>query len=142
MHRFAMINLKGQKYTILWNLTGKPLNYKMDNAIMQLTLYLLVLSADNFCKTVLLKDFFKKLIEKNQQMTKKHEKLSSMQRVIIHVVITGRNHHIEALKTYVYSDFIWPFLRPYMGVISNPKMAFIFPISCINYFSTYFPILN
>ena len=29
------------------------------------------------------------------------------------------------------SDFIWPFLRPYMGVIPNPKMAFIFPISCI-----------
>ena len=30
-----------------------------------------------------------------------------------------------------FSDFIWPFLRPYMGVIPNPKMAFIFPISCI-----------
>ena len=29
------------------------------------------------------------------------------------------------------SDFIWPFLRPYMGVIPNPKVAFIFPISCI-----------
>ena len=29
------------------------------------------------------------------------------------------------------SDFIWPFLWPYMGVIPNPKMAFIFPISCI-----------
>ena len=29
------------------------------------------------------------------------------------------------------SDFIWPFLRPYMGVIPNPKMAYIFPISCI-----------
>ena len=28
------------------------------------------------------------------------------------------------------SDFIWPFLRPYMGVIPNPKMAFIFPILC------------
>ena len=28
------------------------------------------------------------------------------------------------------SDFIWPFLPPYMGVIPNPKMAFIFPISC------------
>ena len=27
--------------------------------------------------------------------------------------------------------FIWPFLQPYMGVIPNPKMAFIFPISCI-----------
>ena len=29
------------------------------------------------------------------------------------------------------SDFICPFLLPYMGVIPNPKMAFIFPISCI-----------
>ena len=31
----------------------------------------------------------------------------------------------------VASDYIWPFLPPYMGVIPNPKMAFIFPISCI-----------
>ena len=31
----------------------------------------------------------------------------------------------------MYSDFIWPFLPPYMRVIPNPKMAFIFPISCI-----------
>ena len=22
-----------------------------------------------------------------------------------------------------HSDFIWPFLQPYMGVIPNPKMA-------------------
>ena len=45
---------------------------------------------------VLLKEFFENGdFEKNQQMTKKHEKLSSMQRVNIHVVITGRNHHIE-----------------------------------------------
>ena len=29
------------------------------------------------------------------------------------------------------SDFLWPFLTPYMGVIPNPKMVFIFPISCI-----------
>ena len=29
------------------------------------------------------------------------------------------------------SDFIWLFLRLYMGVIPNPKLAFIFPISCI-----------
>ena len=29
------------------------------------------------------------------------------------------------------SDFIWPFLAPSMGVIPNPKMAFIFPISYI-----------
>ena len=43
------------------------------------------------------------------------------------------------LAQSVTSDFIWPFLRPYMGVIPNPKMAFIFPISCI--FALIFPIL-
>ena len=37
------------------------------------------------------------------------------------------------------SDFIWLFLGPYMGVIPNPKMAFIFPISCI--LALIFPIL-
>ena len=37
------------------------------------------------------------------------------------------------------SDFIGLFLRPYMGVIPNPKMAFIFPISCI--LALIFPIL-
>ena len=37
------------------------------------------------------------------------------------------------------SDFIWPILRPYMGVIPNPKMAFIFPISGIS--PLIFPIL-
>ena len=37
------------------------------------------------------------------------------------------------------SDFIWPFLRLYMGVIPYPKMAFIFPISCI--LALIFPIL-
>ena len=31
----------------------------------------------------------------------------------------------------LHSDFIWPSLRPYMGVIPNPKIAFIFPISGI-----------
>ena len=39
----------------------------------------------------------------------------------------------------VFSDFIWPFLRPYMGVIPNPKMVFIFPISCI--LALIFPIV-
>ena len=34
---------------------------------------------------------------------------------------------------------LWPFLRPDMEVIPNPKMAFIFPISCISAFI--FPIL-
>ena len=29
----------------------------------------------------------------------------------------------------ICSDFIWPILTPYMGVILNTKMAFIFPIS-------------
>ena len=37
------------------------------------------------------------------------------------------------------SDFIWPFLQPYMGVIPNPKLAFIFLISCI--LALIFPIL-
>ena len=42
------------------------------------------------------------------------------------------------------SDFIWPFLPPYMGFIPNPKMAFIFPVSCIlvlifQNFMIYFP---
>ena len=44
----------------------------------------------------------------------------------------------------IHSDFIWPFLTPYMGVIPNPKMVFIFPISCIlvlifPFFMVYFP---
>ena len=34
-------------------------------------------------------------------------------------------------KLLHFSDFIWPFLPPYMGVISNKKMAFIFSSSCI-----------
>ena len=43
-----------------------------------------------------------------------------------------------------FSDFILPFLPPYMGVIPNPKMAFIFPISRIlilifPIFMIYFP---
>ena len=41
---------------------------------------------------------------------------------------------------YTVSDFNWPFLGPYMGVIPNPKIAFIFPI--FMYFSTYFPNFN
>ena len=45
---------------------------------------------------------------------------------------------IYAAVPYI-SDFILPFLRPYMGVIPNPKMAFIFPISCI--LALIFPIL-
>ena len=46
--------------------------------------------------------------------------------------------------TLTFSDFIWPFLPPYMGVIPNPKMTFIFPILCIlvlifPIFMIYFP---
>ena len=41
--------------------------------------------------------------------------------------------------TFAHRDFIWPFLRPYMGVIPNPKIAFIFPVSCI--YALIFPIL-
>ena len=37
------------------------------------------------------------------------------------------------------SDFIRPFLGPYLGVIPNQKMAFISPISCI--LALLFPIL-
>ena len=42
-------------------------------------------------------------------------------------------------NSYVVSDFIRPFLRPYMDVIPNPNMAFIFRISCI--LALIFPIL-
>ena len=44
---------------------------------------------------------------------------------------SSANRRGVALTLDGSSDFIWPFLRPYMGVIPNPKMAFIFPISCI-----------
>ena len=47
-------------------------------------------------------------------------------------------------NVFIICDFIWPFLRPYMGVIPHTKMAFIFPISCIlvlifPIFMIYFP---
>ena len=42
-----------------------------------------------------------------------------------------KNIVIDKFPPITPSDFIWPFLRPYMGVIPNPKMTFIFPISCI-----------
>ena len=50
----------------------------------------------------------------------------------------GQND-VTQVKLYIISDFIWLFFRPYMGVIPNPKMAFIFPISCI--LALIFPIL-
>ena len=46
---------------------------------------------------------------------------------------------INFIYENAFSDFIWPFLRPYMGVIPNPKMALIFPISCV--LALIFPIL-
>ena len=39
----------------------------------------------------------------------------------------------------LHSDFIWPILSPYMVVITNPKIAFILPISGI--LALIFPIL-
>ena len=42
-------------------------------------------------------------------------------------------------QTVANSDFIWPFLRPYMGGILNPKMVLTFPISCI--LALIFPIM-
>ena len=52
-------------------------------------------------------------------------------------------HKIDQ-TSYSISDFIWPFLPPYMGVIPNSKITFIFPISCIlvhifPIFMIYFP---
>ena len=35
--------------------------------------------------------------------------------------------------------FIWSFLRPYMEVIPNPKLVFIFPNTCI--LALIFPVL-
>ena len=53
--------------------------------------------------------------------------------------IEGQGHFLTLAQGSVYtSDFIWQFLPPYMGVIPNPKMAFIFPISCI--FALVFPL--
>ena len=31
---------------------------------------------------------------------------------------------LTVLLIFNISDFIWPFLKPYMGVIPNPKMAY------------------
>ena len=38
---------------------------------------------------------------------------------------------LDKFITNVFSNFTWPFLRPYMGVIPNPKIAFFSPISLI-----------
>ena len=51
---------------------------------------------------------------------------------------------LTSVDSWEPSDFIWPFLPTYMGVIPNPKMAFIFPISWIleiifPIFMKYFP---
>ena len=69
--------------------------------------------------------------------------------IISRVILLPSAESLEGLLS-VTSDFIWPFLQPYMGVsymgvIPNQKMAFIFPISCIlvlifPIFMTYVPI--
>ena len=55
-----------------------------------------------------------------------------------------RNKKIIFLLHCHSSDFFWQFLPPHTGVIPNPKMAFIFPISCFlafifPFFMKYFP---
>ena len=62
--------------------------------------------------------------------------LSSVGATLTHILFYFQLHFSFSLNGT--SDFIWPFLPPYMGVIPNPKMAFIFPISCI--FALVFPI--
>ena len=68
-----------------------------------------------------------------------------LDRVIITVIIitdAGQCDYYEVIiirLLFETSDFIWPFLRLYIGVILNSKMAFIFPISCI--LALIFPIL-
>ena len=47
-----------------------------------------------------------------------------------HVMMLSLQHDIQS-QMYNLSDSIWAFLPPYMGVIPNPKMTFIFPISYI-----------
>ena len=47
------------------------------------------------------------------------------------VSLGGYEDKIKPLPVYMCSDFIWPFLPPFKGVIPNPKMVFIFPIVCI-----------
>ena len=66
------------------------------------------------------------------------------------VIFSNQYIILEMRKCYsmaligLISDFIWLFLPPYMGVIPNPKMAIVFPISCIlvlifPIFMIYFP---
>ena len=47
------------------------------------------------------------------------------------IVLKLEKIYFRCQNLYILSDFIWPFLPPYMGVIPNQKMTFIFPISCI-----------
>lgn len=40
-------------------------------------------------------------------------------------------YYVPCFKSSTFSDFIWPFLQPFMGGIPNPKMALFFPTSGI-----------
>ena len=62
-----------------------------------------------------------------------------MKNALFGVVSRGHDRgYINVYAIFTSSDFILPFLPPYMGVIPNPKMAFIFPSSCI--FALIFPL--
>ena len=81
----------------------------------------------------------------------KHRTQTKIVRQALHICHDYHTYHtgLRQIRVHIFlflyqnvvstSDFIWPFLRPYMGVIPNPKMAFIFPISCI--LALIFPIL-
>ena len=57
--------------------------------------------------------------------------LAGIHRCVVEHYFSYQSKHMLWVLKRPISDFIWPFLRPYMGVIPNPKMAFIFQISCI-----------
>ena len=63
--------------------------------------------------------------------TMNHGKIAPMDWKVSFKILNSRIILKAFTNVHVVSDFIWPFLRPYMGVIPNPKMTFIFPISCI-----------
>ena len=66
-------------------------------------------------------------------MLKEHLRLSQIVHLPLDLLWALGYYAIQASLTLesITSDFNWPFLPPYMGVIPNPKMTFIFPISCI-----------
>ena len=67
------------------------------------------------------------MVETNSHRFNNHVKRLSLSASVVITIIT----HLLATSRIITSDFIWPFLPPYMEVIPNPKVAFIFPISCI-----------